>query len=251
MFKDHFSGHSKQYSNARPTYPDNLFDYLMTCVKGRNLAWDCATGNGQAALKLAPYFKKIMATDASKTQLDEANACANVEYKVATAENSGLDAQSVDLITVATAIHWFDFNAFYEEAKRVMKPNGLIAVWCYSLFQTDNAAFNALINVYYRDIVSLYWPTERRYIDAQYKTIPFPFAEITPVPEFAIVNQWSSNQIINYLQTWSGVKKYEEQRGKNPIEEWLLPRMVECINDFDEPLLVTMPLALRVGYAKL
>ena len=248
MFKDHFSGHAHQYSNARPTYPDNLFEYLNTLVKSHDLAWDCATGNGQAAVKLAPYFKTVIATDGSKTQLDEATPCANVQYRVAMAENSGLDSHSVDLITVAQAVHWFDFNKFYQEAKRVLKPNGIIAVWCYVLFYTDNVAFNFLINSFYTDIVSPYWPPERKYLDEAYTTIPFPFTEITSIPKFSIVNHWSCKQIINYLQTWSGVKAYEAHFKENPVEKWLLPRLADCISDMEKPLTVTMPLAMKVGY---
>lgn len=249
MFKDHFSGHAQQYSLARPTYPDSLFEYLNTLVKGHDLVWDCATGNGQAALKLAPYFKTVIATDASETQLAAATPGANVQYRLATAENSGLDSHSVDLITVAQALHWFDFDKFYQEAKRVLKPNGLIAVWCYVLFHTDNAAFNALINHFYTDIVRPYWPSERHYLDDAYTTIPFPFTEITPVPEFSIVNHWTLQQIINYLQTWSGVKSYEAHYKENPVEKWLLPRLAECISDREKPLTVTMPLVVKIGYA--
>lgn len=248
MFKDHFSGYAHQYSSARPTYPDNLFKYLSTLVKGRELVWDCATGNGQAAVKLAPYFETVIATDASKTQLAEAPPCANIKYRVATAEASGLDSHSVDLITVAQALHWFDFDKFYAEAKRVLKPNGIIAVWCYVLFHTDNTAFNAVLNTFYTEIVSTYWPPERKYLDEEYKTIPFPFTEITPVPEFSIINHWSGKQIIDYLQTWSGVKAYEAHYKENPVEKWFVPRLADCIADMEKLLTVTMPLVVKVGY---
>ncbi|MCD6046032.1 MAG: ubiE/COQ5 methyltransferase family protein [Gammaproteobacteria bacterium] len=247
MFKDYFSGHAHQYSSARPTYPDNLFEYLITLVKGRDLAWDCATGNGQAAVKLAPYFKTVVATDASNAQLAEATPCSNVHYRIAVAEASSLESHSVDLITVAQAVHWFDFDKFYSEAKRVLKPDGIIAVWCYVLFHTDNDAVNQLIHTFYNDIVGQYWPPERKYLDEAYKTLPFPFTEILPVPEFAIVNHWSGKQIINYLQTWSGVKTYEVHCKENPVEKWLLPRLADCITDMDEPLTVTMPLVVKIG----
>jgi SAM-dependent methyltransferase len=248
VFKDYYSGHAPQYSSARPTYPTALFEYLMTHVKGRNLAWDCATGNGQAAVKLAPYFKSVIATDGSKTQLAEAKPCSNIEYRVATAGDSSLESGSVDLITVATAVHWFDFDEFYQEAKRVIKHNGIIAVWGYGLFYTDNLDFNQLINTFYTDIFGEFWPPELKHVDSGYKTIPFPFVEITPTPQFDIVKHWNIKQIIAFLQTWSAIKQYQARFNENPVEQWLLPRLSTCMIDVEKSLTVTWPLALKVGY---
>ena len=70
--KDHFSGHADRYEAFRPTYPDALFLYLSSLCTRRDLGWDCATGNGQAAVALAPYFSAIIATDASQKQIDHA-----------------------------------------------------------------------------------------------------------------------------------------------------------------------------------
>ena len=121
-------------------------------------------------------------------------------------------------------------------------------MWCYVLFHTDNVAFNTLLNTFYTDIVSQYWPPERKYLDEEYKTLPFPFTEITPVPEFSIINHWNGKQIVAYLQTWSGVKAYEAHYKENPVEKWLLPRLADCIADMEKPLIVTMPLVVKVGY---
>ena len=248
MFKDHFSGHANLYSSARPTYPDALFEYLVTQVKHRDLAWDCATGNGQAALKLAPYFKSVIATDGSQTQLAEAKPGPNIEYRVAMAEESGIDSGSVDLITVAQAVHWFDFDKFYAEARRVLKPDGIIAIWCYGLFHTDNTEVNALLHTFYEDIIGPFWPPERNYIDEHYATLPFPFKTISNIPSFSIVTHWNSQQIIDYLNTWSSVKAYEKQLNENPVESWFISRLSACINDKDASLTVTFPLRLKMGY---
>lgn len=248
MFKDHFSGHANLYSSARPTYPDALFEYLVTQVKHRDLAWDCATGNGQAALKLAPYFKSVIATDGSQTQLAAAKSGPNIEYRVAMAEESGIDSGSVDLITVAQAVHWFDFDKFYAEARRVLKPDGIIAIWCYGLFHTDNTEVNALLHTFYEDIIGPFWPPERNYIDEHYATLPFPFKTISNIPSFSIVTHWNSQQIIDYLNTWSSVKAYEKQLNENPVESWFISRLSACINDKDVSLIVTFPLRLKMGY---
>jgi ubiquinone/menaquinone biosynthesis C-methylase UbiE len=131
-FKDHFSAQAEEYSKFRPRYPDELFKYLGSLVESNDTAWDSATGNGQAAIGIAPYFRKIIATDASKSQILHAEPHPKIEYRVAPAENSGLDADSIDLVTVATAIHWFDTERFYPEVKRVLRKNGIIAIWQYA-----------------------------------------------------------------------------------------------------------------------
>ncbi len=248
MFKDHFSGHAQQYSSARPTYPDALFKYLVTQVKHRDLVWDCATGNGQAALQLAPYFKSVIATDGSQTQLAEAKPCSNVEYRIAMAEESGIDSGSVDLITVAQAVHWFDFDKFYAEARRVLKPDGIIAIWCYGLFHTNSTAINTLLHTFYEDIVEPFWPPERNYIDEHYATLPFPFKEIKNIPTFSIVNYWNNQQMVDYLNTWSSVKAYEKQLNESPVKSWFIPRLSASLNDKDTTLTVTFPLTLKIGY---
>lgn len=247
MFKDHFSGHAHQYSHARPTYPDELFRYLASLVKEHDLAWDCATGNGQAAVKLAAYFKNVIASDGSQTQLDETTPQKNIEYRLALAEESGLQAHSVDLITVAQAVHWFDFDAFYAEAKRVLKPKGIIAVWCYTLFYTDRPEFNALLNTFYKGITQPFWPPERKYLDDNYAFLPFPFKEVKNISTFSIVNHWSIQQMIEYLQTWSGVKGYEKEKKENPVNNWFIPRLNAIIPDRETVLKMTFPLVLKVG----
>ena len=171
----------------------------------------------------------------------------NIHYRVAAAEQSGLDDNSVDLITVAQAMHWFSFDAFFQEAKRVMKADGIIAAWCYSLFYTNNDAFNELINTFYTAIVGKFWPPERKYLDEEYQTIPFDFIEVTPAPSFNIVNDWSLQQIIAYIYTWSSVQQYQKTLHEDPIANWLLPRLDQCIKDENELLHVVMPVFMRVG----
>jgi len=246
MFKDYFSNHASQYSQARPVYPKALFDYLASLTREHKLAWDCATGNGQAAGELANYFDKVIATDGSEAQLAQAIKKRNIEYRLALAEESGLLDNCVDLITVAQALHWFDLNKFYQEVKRVSKPDAILAVWCYTLFKTDNDALNKLIEQFYVEVIGAYWPPGRKYIDEHYTTLPFPFDEIT-TPDFAIKNHWTLSQLMDYLNTWSAIKAYENKNKTNPIENWLLPRLEESVNITDHLLEVTMPLIVKVA----
>ncbi len=216
-FQDHFSQHAQDYQKYRPVYPEDLYRYLASQSKNHTLAWDCATGNGQAAHALVSYFSKIIATDASKKQIDSAVQHEKIEYRVARAEDSGLQAASIDLITVAQAIHWFDHACFYKEVKRVLKPSGLIAVWVYGLHQV-NAQLDSVIHRYYADVLGSYWPPERQFVDEKLNTLPFPFKEIN-TPHFFIETKWSFDEFLGYLSTWSAAQKYREATGQNPIEK--------------------------------
>lgn len=240
-FKDHFSGHAKIYAESRPTYPDSLFDYLATLVVQPDQVWDCATGNGQAAQALAKRFARVVATDASAKQIANALPVENVEYRVATAENSGLPDQSVTVVTVAQALHWFHFDAFFAEVDRVLKPGGVLAVWAYELFHMSPAA-DAVIDKLYSDTLKDYWPPERRHIERGYADIPFPYPLIA-TPDFFIEVQWSTEQIMGYLNSWSAVRKFIEAEGVNPVEAIAgeLRRNTHPLNR------VVWPLILKVG----
>ena len=176
FFKDLFSAQASTYQKFRPQYPEELFTYLAGTVGAHDRVWDCGTGNGQAARALAKHFKSVIATDASQGQIDSAVAHPSVEYRVAPAEGSGLPAASVDLITVAQALHWFDLDPFYAEVNRVLKPGGRIAVWCYGITKV-HTAIDAIVEGFYSGTLNGYWDPARHFIDEEYRTIAFPFPE--------------------------------------------------------------------------
>ena len=214
-FKDHFSTGSSNYAAFRPSYPPALFGWLAGQCNQHELAWDCATGNGQAAVELAHHFRRVIATDASDRQIQSAKSHPHVEYRVAKAESSGLVNASVDLITVAQAAHWFDLPNFYREAKRVLRPRGMIALWGYGRLMLPGTLDESLANFYDR-IIGPYWPTERALIDDAYRSLEFPFREI-PAPGFSIEVSWNLPRLIAYLSTWSAVKRYIAAQGRNPL----------------------------------
>jgi len=216
IFKDHFSGIAADYAKGRPTYPDSLFEFLANKTKAQDLAWDCATGNGQAALGLSSYIKKIYATDASAEQISKAFKKENIKYAQRPAYQSDLSDDSVDLITVAQALHWFDVTRFYEEADRVLKTDGLLAVWGYGLFRIDQE-LDKLIDSFY-DVIGPHWPPERRLIENEYRDLKFPYPQI-PVPGFTMEENWGMAQLLRYISTWSGVKKYIAERNENPVKK--------------------------------
>lgn len=243
-FKDHFSGHAAAYADARPRYPVELFQWLATLTAQHALAWDCGTGNGQAALELAEHFKKVIATDPSKEQIANAFPHAHVEYRVAAAESPDLDHHSVDLVTVAQALHWFDRPKFYAQLKRVLKPDGAIAAWCYGLC-TITPAIDAAVRDFYDGTVGPYWSPERRLIDDGYRTFEFPFREITP-PAFSMRHQWNLAQFLAYLDTWSAVQRYISQNGHDPVLK-LGDRLRRIWGAPDSQRTVTWLLHMRAG----
>ena len=213
--KDNFSTQSDKYAQFRPDYPDGLYDYLLSLVPARKAAWDCGTGNGQVAQKLAVFFDKVVATDISQQQIDNAVVHPKIEYSIQAAEKTSFPDKSFDLITVAQAIHWFDFDAFYREVNRTMKSKGVLAVIGYNLPEVSPAV-DGVIAGFYRDVVGPFWDKERKYIDEHYRTIPFPYQEIRP-PAFDNTLEWSFEHLIGYINTWSAVKHYEKSKGHNPV----------------------------------
>lgn len=221
-FQDHFSKQSNIYLQARPTYPDELFSYLAGLAEHKTLCWDCATGNGQAAISLAKYFDKVIATDGSEKQIANAIRAANIEYRVDTAEQSGLADSSTDLITVATGAHWFNHDLFYAEAERVAKPNGVLAVWTYSEAGIT-PEIDTLMEWFMYDYLHDYWPDGRWYVRNKYKTLPFPFAQIDS-PQFYCRMQWDLQHWLNYVKSWSAYTAYVTKHSTDPLQV-LLPKL--------------------------
>jgi SAM-dependent methyltransferase len=246
LFKDHFSDRSREYGCFRPDYPESLYAYLAEHAPGRDLAWDCACGSGQAALGLARHFRRVVATDASAEQIAAARPAANVEYRVAAAETSGLPGRSLDLVAVAQALHWFDLDRFYAEVGRVLKPNGLLAAWSYDLLRID-PEIDALIGDLYRNELGPYWPPERRWVELGYQGLRFPFPELTP-PPLAMQAEWPLSRLLGYLGTWSAVRGYREALSRDPLAR-LEPGLRSLWGNPARVRRVHWPLSLRIGVA--
>ncbi|NTE05530.1 class I SAM-dependent methyltransferase [Agrobacterium tumefaciens] len=241
--KDNFSTQAAEYAIYRPTYPEHLYNFLFKLVAQKDAAWDCATGNGQVASVLAQHFQHVYATDISEKQLSQALPLPNVVYRVESSDQVNVPDQSFDLITVAQAIHWFNFDAFYSEVKRTLKPDGIIAVIGYGLMSIDKEVDQVIYKLY-ETILGKYWDSERRYIEEGYKTIPFPFEEIT-APHFQIKTTWNFNQMIGYLNTWSSLQHYKKANDRNPLE-YVMTELKEAWGD-DAEKDVRFPVLLRVG----
>jgi len=215
-FEDHFASVSKHYAEGRPTYPPELFAWMADQCGDHVLAWDCGAGSGQASIGLAEYFGHVVATDASESQISQSISHPVVEYRVAPAEKSALADVSVDLVVVAQALHWFDRDRFFAEAERVLKPGGLLGVWCYGMPKVDGIEVNAVFRSFYRDEVGIFWPPERQQVETGYCSIDFPFLRL-PVPEFEMKVSWRLVQLLDYIRSWSATAGFIKSMGFDPV----------------------------------
>jgi SAM-dependent methyltransferase len=242
-FKDHFSKQAAGYAKFRPRYPRKIFEFLGTIAQSHDLAWDCATGNGQAAVELASVFTQVIATDASESQIANAEAHQGVEYRVRPAEQSGLQSGSFDLVLVAQALHWLNHDRFYPEVRRVLKQNGVFAASAYNLLRTDRL-IQEIVRRYYYEVVGPYWPPERALIE-QFSKIPFPFSE-RQTPDFEIVVEWNLEHLMGYLWSWSSTQRFVAATSRNPLDQ-IASDIEEAWGNPRETKRIAWPLTLRVG----
>lgn len=216
-FKDHFSSRAAIYAQARPTYPRALFERLAALAPARDLVWDSGTGNGQAAVALTEHFECVIATDPSAAQLENAAPHPRVVYRQGAELLPGQEAASVDLVTVASAVHWMDTDVFYPEVRRVLRPGGVVAIWNLRVFSVTPSS-DRVISHLYHDTLRGHWPLERRHAETSYRDFSFPFDEL-PFPETTVERQWTMAEITDYLRTWSAVIRYHQAQGRDPIAE--------------------------------
>jgi SAM-dependent methyltransferase len=240
-----FSGVAREYANFRPGYPPELFAWLARVAPARGAVWDCGCGSGQASVALAEPFGHVFATDVSAEQIAAARPHARVRYSVAPAEESPLDPESVDLVTVAQALHWFDVEAFYAEARRVARRDAVLAVWNYPRPQFTDPDLDRVFVDFYSGVVGPYWPAERRHVEANYTTLPFPFEEL-PHPPFGLTLEWNFEQVLGYVSSWSATTRYRKALGEDP-----LPRLRATLGPAwpgeGARVTIRMPIGLRVA----
>jgi SAM-dependent methyltransferase len=239
-----FGARAGAYASFRPHYPEALFTWLAANSPGRQRALDIACGSGQASRPLRQYFAQVLACDASVEQLRAAEDLAGISLFVANAEAQPLASNSLDLIVVAQALHWFATPAFFAEAARLLKPGGLFCAWCYGLMRIDNQV-DALIDEFYWNTLGGYWPAGRASVDAGYRDIANPFSQIAP-PACAIEANWTVEQLLGYLRTWSAVQRYEQQQGHDPVRH-LEPALRQAWADTKRPRFVHWPLHFLAG----
>jgi SAM-dependent methyltransferase len=243
-FKDLFSSDSRQYATFRPQYPYDLFQHVSQLCLEHELAWDCATGNGQAAQQLSHLFKKVIATDPSAAQLAEAYRSDKIEYRKEQAENPSLEKSSVDLLTIAQALHWFNWDAFYLKANEILKPGGIMLALAYGIPKISTE-IDELIRQLHNQTLAPYWEQERQLVADLYKDVPFPYPEIS-LPSFYIKKAMTPADLMGYLSTWSGLKKYVAVNDQNPLVDFAF-HLEKVWPPSDAVISVEWHLALKLG----
>jgi len=243
-FKDYFSAGAAEYAAFRPKYPPELFRFVASLPAERRVAWDCATGSGQAAVPLADHFDRVIATDASGAQLAHATPHARVAYSVALADASGFPSGTIDLVTVAQALHWLPLDRFVAEVRRVLAPGGALAVWSYGGTRID-PAIDAVIKRYYSETVGAHWAPERTLVDTGYSTIELPVDEI-PSPPLSMTAELTLDELAGYIRTWSATRKLAAAIGRDPVVE-LIEELLPHWGPPTARRTVEWPLRVRAG----
>ena len=244
MAKDLFSEQADLYARYRPTYPKELYEYIFSFVKEKNTAWDCATGNGQAAVVLSEYFKKVIATDISAAQIEKATPKNNIEYLVCPAESTPLKENSIDLVTVAQAYHWLKWKDFKNEVIRACKPGAIIAVWMYYNHNTGDERITDVVHDFYENITKPYWDYERKYVEEKYSTVEFDY-ELLPVKRFESIFEWEREDLVGYISSWSAIQKFIKVNGHSPVP--IIEEEIKKLWPGGELKKVTFPLYLKLG----
>lgn len=243
-FKDHFSGHAADYAAWRPTWPGDLAGWLASISPGRDLAVDVATGNGQLAALLAPHFQRVLATDASPQQIAAATPHERVTYGVSRAEEVAVPDGSVDLLTVAQALHWLNWPAFAREAQRVLRPGGVLAACGYTGMTVDEGV-DAVVGAVYAAVED-HWPPERDVLESGFAGVPLPVEELADPPRFFMEMRWTRADLEGYLGTWSAVKRCRLATGQDIVAAYASP-LAQAWPDPGEARTVRFPVILRVG----
>ena len=211
-----FSSFARLYAESRPSYPAELFAHVASVVEPRALAWDCATGNGQAALGVVEHFDRVVATDVSEAQIAHAPRHPRVEYRVGRSESSDHADASLDLVTVASALHWLDEQAFYREARRVLRPGGVLAAWSYHVAYAE-PPFGEIFKRLYDDPLGPYFAPAAHLVDDRYEGVVLPGEPLRAGAFFATA-RWTLSQVLSFVRSWSGTQNYVKERGGDPVE---------------------------------
>ena len=234
------------YAAFRPSYPRELYDFIYKHLNEKNIAWDCATGNGQVAQELCKDFGQVFATDLSQQQIDNAFISPNIHYQVAPAEHTTFEDNSFDLITIAQALHWINTNEFYPEAIRVAKPDAIIAVWGYAILTVNEQIDPPFLDFYYHT-VGPYWDAARKLVEEEYRNVPFPFGNIE-TPAFELKVEWSLEQFSGYLSSWSATRNYIKANQQDPVKPFI--DALKKVWPASDIKTVTFPLFMKLGRIK-
>jgi hypothetical protein len=244
-----FSEAPQGYAAARPFYPPEMFEWIASECAERDAAWDCATGNGQAAVALSKLFRTVQASDVSPEQLSAGFGAPNIVYSAQPAEETRFGSGTFDLVTVAQALHWLDFQRFWPEARRVAKAGAFFCAWGYAWFAYPEEVEAELIGPAKR-LLEPFWAPENRILWNGYPEdeIAFPFERVS-APDFMLEVEHDVRSLIAYIRTWSAFKRACRDRDVARALEELLAQAEERLGSTDS-FRASTPLAVVAGRLK-
>lgn len=241
-----FAKQSGAYAVARPRYPAGLYDWIQSQCERHDSAWDCATGNGQAAIDLARRFARVYASDISPEQVGHGSPAQNIVYSVESAEQTSYPDGEFDLVAVAQALHWFDYARFWPEVSRVARPGALFCAWGYAWFSCDPEILNEVV-LPFRALIEPFWAANNRLLWHGYRSeeISFPYKRIE-TPRFTIELDWNVPELIAYMQTWSASKRAAEDDAAGAELSQLTDSALTRLAGFPR-FTVSMPIEMVAG----
>ena len=245
-----FDAVANDYARCRPRYPKAFFSWMADQAPALNRCWDAACGSGQASIGLAGFFDHVEATDLSPKQIAAAEHHPRVHYRHGAAEQSDLNAKSMDAVLVAAAIHWLDVKRFNREASRVLKPGGLLVWLGYEPIQGAPDDLQNWLNSLYHERLDQFWPAERSHVNNCYADLVFPVCD-QPIPrELRMTQHWTRRDLLGYIGTWSALRQASQQMNSNDHRA-LVNTLSEELNQLwpedDERLTLQFPLMGRWG----
>lgn len=241
-----FESKSDLYAAARPLYPDTLFEYIASLTDQHEAAWDCASGNGQAAIGLARHFDHVEATDVSKGQISNAFENKKIRYSLQPVEKTEFQDGQFDLVNVAQALHWFDFENLWGEVNCVLKSDGVFIAYSYA-WSNVNPEIDEAVEQHLRKVIEPYWAPNNRLCWDRYRTVKFPF-EIIDSPIFDLKNNWDLEQYFNYFHTWSATRRCMDERGSYFVEQ-AKQHVMKLWGDPTEKKVIKTQLTVIIGNA--
>lgn len=239
-----FADKADLYAQARPSYPSALFDFISSLCNETQSSWDCATGNGQAAKHLSAIFDKVAATDISREQISNAFAANNISYSVQAAEQTNFTDNQFDLVTVAQALHWFNYERFWPEVSRVLKPDGVFVTFAYNWHQVERE-IDTIVQTYLLDVIADYWPPQNQLLWDGYRSVDFPFTPLA-APNMSLTCRWNANQFLQYLHTWSATRRCMQDKGME-FFDLLSTKLIKSWGNPEEVKIITSPLLIIAG----
>ena len=153
----------------------------------------------------------VDATDISDEQLANAHPRTNIRYQKSSAEQTPFTDNSFDLVCVAQALHWFDYQRFWPEVKRVLKPDGVFAAWGYN-WPDWGEDLSAPLQTHFLDIIEPYFAPHNRLLWDHYRDVELPFKSIEKL-DLEMTVEWSLAELFDMLHSASATRVCMRENG--------------------------------------